>query len=351
MVDAAGRDAYAQARHALDEDAVAKKELGFVIRGLRAVIKKRLKAEAELRDIVDALDAKGLLDSRCVRGLFRAMRAGDVEPGSLKWRDADEMAAAAAGRLSPHRPRAAADTLVSAGDLITWWRTGGRSTGLSTTALKTPDTVRALAKDVLARRAEAAARAAARRDFRGERPPLRDVGFDEEQLKAHDLRHLSAAAVDRRARADDEGEARCVAAAAALVRKGQEKKKRTTKVAPERMNGPRRDVERRGGGRARRAGGAQQPQDGAVSQREAEKILAEAEQRLEDECREMLTTPHGRDALVFEAARLRAAAWLEDGGTEDQKLAASAARCFDAGSDGIVDGRAARTPRSTRRAT
>ena len=87
------------ARHALDEDAAAKKELGFVIRGLRAVIKKRLKAEAELRDIVDALDAKGLLDSRCVRGLFRAMRAGDVEPGSLKWRDAEperEMAAAAA---------------------------------------------------------------------------------------------------------------------------------------------------------------------------------------------------------------------------------------------------------------
>ena len=85
---------------------------------------------------------------------------------------------------------------------------------------------------------------------------------------------------------------------------------------------------------------AQQPPDGAVSQREAEKILAEAEQRLEDECREMLTTPHGRDALAFEAARLQAAAWLEDGGgTEDQKLAASAARCFDAGSDGIVDGR------------
>ena len=84
---------------------------------------------------------------------------------------------------------------------------------------------------------------------------------------------------------------------------------------------------------------AQQPKDGVVSQREAEKILAEAEQRLEDECREMLATPHGRDALVFEAARLRAAAWLEDGGTEDQKLAASAARCFDAGSDGIVDGR------------
>ena len=41
----------------------------------------------------------------------------------------------------------------------------------------------------------------------------------------------------------------------------------------------------------------------------------------------------------LEAARLQAAAWLEDGGTEDQKLAASAARCFDAGSDGIVDGR------------
>ena len=53
----------------------------------------------------------------------------------------------------------------------------------------------------------------------------------------------------------------------------------------------------------------------------------------------MLTTPHGRDALAFEAARLQAAAWLEDGGSEDQKLAASAARCFDAGSDGIVDGR------------
>ena len=48
---------------------------------------------------------------------------------------------------------------------------------------------------------------------------------------------------------------------------------------------------------------AQQPQDGVVSQREAEKILAEAEQRLEDECREMLATPHGRDALAFEAAR------------------------------------------------
>ena len=171
VVDAAGRDAYAAARHALDEDAAAKKELGFVIRGLRAVIKKRLKAEAELRDIVDALDAKGLLDSRCVRGLFRAMRAGDVEPGSLKWRDADEMAAAAARAvLALKDALPGADTLVSAGDLITWWRTGGRSTGLSTTALKTPDTVRALAKDVLARRAEAAARAAARRDFRGERP-------------------------------------------------------------------------------------------------------------------------------------------------------------------------------------
>ena len=161
VVDAAGRDAYAAARHALDEDAAAKKELGFVIRGLRAVIKKRLKAEAELRDIVDALDAKGLLDSRCVRGLFRAMRAGDVEPGSLKWRDADEMAAAAARAvLALKDALPGADTLVSAGDLITWWRTGGRSTGLSTTALKTPDTVRALAKDVLARRAEAAARAA-----------------------------------------------------------------------------------------------------------------------------------------------------------------------------------------------
>ena len=106
-----------------------------------------------------------------LRGLFRAMRAGDVEPGSLKWRDADEMAAAAARAvLALKDALPGADTLVSAGDLITWWRTGGRSTGLSTTALKTPDTVRALAKDVLARRAEAAARRRRGATFGGSGP-------------------------------------------------------------------------------------------------------------------------------------------------------------------------------------
>ena len=70
------------------------------------------------------------------------------------------------------------------------------------------------------------------------------------------------------------------------MRKGQEKKKRTTKVAPERMNLDDMSSDEEEAGDA--PAPAQQPQDGVVSQREAEKILAEAEQRLEDECREML---------------------------------------------------------------
>ena len=430
-VTEAGRDAYNEARHALDADA---KELTHVAKGLRARFKKRMKVEAELRDVASALDCKGLLDARCVRGLFRALQAGDVEPGSQAWRNADVVsntaaeavlalkalgaleaarkgvpealeaaleavrretgaalalakcdaadaadhgatarevaelravveaaktngaAAVAAARAAVQEEAAAHeaelaglkealegrpgdDVLVDASDLIAWWRTGGRATGLSTSALKDAATVRALAKDVLGRRAAYAARAAARRAFRKERPPLRDVGFDAAQLKAYNLQHLSSGAVDGRERLDADAEARCAAAIAALVKKGQEKRKRTSRVAPARLalDDLSSDEDDEAGPPV--AVPATQVVKAAVSQREAERLLDLKERRLEEACRETLSTQHGKDMLAFEAARLGAAAWLEDGGTQDQRSAAAAARCFDVGCDGVVDER------------
>ena len=253
-----------------------------MIRGLQAVIRS-----AEGRG--GAARHRGRSTPRgCsiqMRAASSAPQTGDVEPGSLARRRRDGGGGRAGRARAGPRPGA---VIMVANELITWWRTGGRSTG-PTTALKTPDTVRALAKDVLARRAGPRRAGRPARLRGGDRRPGR--GFDEEQLKAPSEAPL-AAAVDRRARADDEG--RRGARAAALVRRAG---RRSARPRSRQSAEPRRHVERRGGGRAQGTRQRNNPRRRRVAARGREDFSG-AEQRLETSAARCSATPHGRDGGV-----------------------------------------------------